>query len=88
MVGGDGVALHDGVVAPVDFGVDAEREEVLVVVCGDLGRDFGAVRRCGLCWVHAVGVQHARQLDLELVGAVQGESVVESVFVVGGRDDL
>jgi len=38
--------------------------------------------------VHAVGVEHAGQLDLKLVGTVEGEGMVEAVFVVGGGDDL
>lgn len=88
LLGGNGVVLYDCVVGPVDFRVDAQREEVLVVVCCDLWRDFGAVRRRRLGRVHAVGVQHARQLDLELIGAVQREGVVEAVFVVGCGDDL
>lgn len=88
VVGGDGVALNHGVVGAVDLGVDTEGEDVLVVVGGDLRGDLGAVGSGLLGLVERVGVQHTGELHLELVGAVQGESVVEAVLVVGGSDDL
>lgn len=88
VVGGDGVALNDGVVGAVDLGVDTEGEEVLVVVGGDLRSDLGAVGSGLLGGVEAVGVQHTSELHFELVGTVEGEGVVEAVLVVGGSDDL
>lgn len=88
MIGGDGIALDDGVVDTVDFGVDTEREDVLVVVGVDVGGDLSTVGSGGLGGVHAVGVQHTSELHLELVGTVQSEGVVEAVLVVGGSDDL
>lgn len=83
-----GVALQDGVVGAVDLGVDAQREDVLVVVGVDGWGNLGAEGGGGFAWVHAVGVEHAGQLHLELVGPVQGEGVVEGILVVGCRDDL
>lgn len=83
-----GIVLDDRVVGAVNLGVDSEGEDVLVVVGVDGGSDLGAVGGGNLGGVHAVGVEHARQLDLELVGAVEGEGVVEAVLVVGGGDDL
>lgn len=61
---------------------------MLVVVRVDRGRDFRAVGSGCLGGVHAVGVEHAGQLDLQLVGSVEGEGVVEAVLVVGSGDDL
>lgn len=87
-LGGHGIVLDDRVVRTVNLGVDSEGEDVLVVVGVDGGSDLGAVGGGDLGGVHAVGVEHARQLDLELVGAVEGEGVVEAVLVVGGGDDL
>lgn len=87
-VSGHGVVLDDGVLATIDFWIDTEGEEVLVVVGGDLRRNFGAVGSRCLGGVHAVGVEHAGELDFKLVGAVEGEGVVKAVFVICGCDDL
>lgn len=87
-LGRDGVVLHHRVVGPVDFRVDAEGEDVLVVVGSDSPRHLCAVGGGSLRRVQAVRVEHARQLHLELVGAVEVEDVVKGVVVVCGGDDL
>lgn len=87
-LGGHGVALDDGVVGAVDLGVNTEREDVLMVVGIDLRSNLSAIRGGSLAGVHAIGVEHASQLHLELVGAVQRKGVVETILVVGSCDDL
>lgn len=53
---GGGVGLDDGVVGAVDVGVDAEAEEVLMIVRVDAWVDFGAPAFGVFAWVHGVGV--------------------------------
>ena len=86
--GGLGVDLEDGVVGAVDFGVDAEAEEMLMVVCVDAGVDLGAPAFGVFVRVHGVGVQDTREFDFELDRAVKMERPVDAVFVVGGREDV
>lgn len=51
-----GVDLENSVVGPVDVGVDAEAEEMLVIVCVDSGIDFCSPALGVLAWVHGIGV--------------------------------
>lgn len=88
VVRGHGVLLDHAVAGPVNGRVHAQGKDVLVVVRVDAAGDFGAVRRGRLGRVQAVRVEHTGQLDLELVGAVEGKDVVKGVFVVGRGDDL
>jgi len=74
-----GVDFEDGVIRAVDVGVDAETEEVLVVVRVDPRVYFRAPRRRGLARVQGVGVQDAREFDLELDRAVLVEDPVDAV---------
>lgn len=55
-VGGDGVGDEDCVAGAVDVGVDAQAEEVLVVVGVDARVDLGAPAFCVFAWVEGVGV--------------------------------
>lgn len=84
----DGVVLHNRVVGAVNLGVDAQAKDVLVVVGGDALGDLGAVGGGDVVGAHAVRVELAGELDLEVICAVEGEGVVKGVLVVGGRDDL
>lgn len=84
----DGVNLEDGVVGPVDHGVDAQAEEMLMVVCVDSRVNFGAPALGVLTGVHGIGVEDTRQLDVELDGAVLVEDPVDAVLVVCGSEDV
>lgn len=83
-----GVDLEDGVLGPVDVGVDAQTEEMLVVVRVDAWVDFGAPALGVLAGVHGVGVEDAGQLDFQLDRAVLVEDPVDAVLVVGRGEDL
>ena len=87
-VAAHGVDFEDGVVRPVDVGVDPQTEEMLVVVCVDARVDLCAPRRGALVWVEGIGVQDTGQLDLELDLAALVQDPVDAVFVVGGGEDL
>lgn len=82
------VDLEDGVAGAVDVGVDAETEQVLVVVRVDAGVHFCPPSLGVLAGEHGVGVQDTRELDLELDGAILVEDPVHAVLVVGGREDV
>lgn len=83
-----GIALDDRIVNAVHFWVNSQREDVLVVLGVDPGSDLGAVWSGFLGGMHAVGVKHASEFDFKLVSSIQGEGVVEAIFVVGSGDDL
>lgn len=87
-VAGDGVDFEDGVVVAVDGRVEAETEEVLVVVCVDARVDFCAVGRCGLAGREGVGGEDSGEFDFELDYAVLVHDPVDAVFVVAGGEDL
>ena len=61
---------------------------MLVVVCIDSGVDFGTPALGVLTGIHGVGVQNTRKLDLQLDGAVLVEDPVDTVFIVGGSEDV
>lgn len=69
-VGGNGVDHEDGVPWPVDVGVDAQAEEVLVVVGVDARVDLCSPALRVFAGVHTVGVEDAGELDLGLDRAV------------------
>ena len=50
------IDLEDCVVWPVNVGVDAETEKMLVVVCVDTGVNFCSPAFGVLAWVHGIGV--------------------------------
>ena len=85
---GPGIDLEDCVVRSVDVGVDAQAEEMLMVVRVDAGIHLGAPALGILTGIHGVGVEDAGELDLELDGAVLVEDPVDAVFVVGRREDV
>lgn len=85
---GDGVVDEDGVVGTVDVGVDAEAEEMLVVVGVDAGVDLSAPALGVLVLEHGVGVQDTGELDLRGNGAILVEHPGDDVLVVGGGEDL
>ena len=76
---GDDVGLEERVGQAIDHGVDAQGEEVLVVVCVDGGRDGGAVG-VWLAGGEDVDLEDAGEADFELDGAVLVEAVVPDVF--------
>jgi len=82
------VILHDRVVWPVDGWVDAEREQMLVVVGVESLSDLGSVWCSLLTRGERHSVQDTGELDLKLVGSIQRERVVEAILVVGCGDDL
>lgn len=84
----DGIDLEDGVLVAVDLRVDAQTEQVLMVVGVDASVDFGAPALGVFAFVHGVRVEDTSQLDLELDGAVLVQDPVDAVFVVGSREDL
>lgn len=51
-----GVGLEDGVVGAVDVGVNAQTEEMLMIVCVDAGVDFGTPALGVFAGVHGIGV--------------------------------
>ena len=50
------IDLKDGVVGPVDVGVDAQAEKVLMIMCVDAGVDLRAPPLGVFAWVHGIGV--------------------------------
>ena len=87
-VAGDGVHLEDGVLVAVDRWVEAQTEQVLVVVRVDTGVDLCTVRRGRLAGGHCVGRKDAGQLDFELDDTILVHDPVDHVFVVAGSEDL
>ena len=87
-VAGHGVDFEDGVGVAVDAGVEAQAEEVLVVVRVDARVDFCAVGRGGLAFGDGVGGEDAGEFDFELDYAVLVHDPVDAVFVVAGGEDL
>lgn len=87
-VAGDCVNHVDGVVCSVNHGVDAETEEMLMVVRVDLGVHLSAPRTSILTRVERVGVEDTSELDLRLDGSVLVEDPLASILVVGGSKDL
>lgn len=85
---GDRIRHEHRIVGPVDVGVDAQAEKMLVVVGVDAGIYLGAPAVRVLVGIHGVRVEDARQLDLGLDGAVLVEGPGDHVLVVGGREDL
>lgn len=85
---GQGVGLEDGVVGAVNVGVDAQTEEMLMIVGVDAGVDFGAPALGVFARVHGIGVEDTGEFDFELDGAVLVEDPVDAVFVVGGGEDV
>ena len=83
---GDGFFVDEAVRVPVDGGVDAEGEDVLVVGGEDAGVDDGAPGD-GDAGVDGLGAEDAGGADLvgELAGLVEHEG--HDVFVVGDGDD-
>jgi hypothetical protein len=73
---------------PVDGRVEAQAEEVLVVVRVDAWVDFRAVGSSGLAFGDGVGGEDAGEFDFELDDAVLVEDPVDAVFVVAGGEDL
>ena len=87
-VAGDGVDFEHRVGVPVDGRVEAQAEEVLVVVRVDAWVDFRAVGSSGLAFGDGVGGEDAGEFDFELDDAVLVEDPVDAVFVVAGGEDL
>ena len=79
-------AGDEGVFVAVDCGVDAEREDVLMVDCEDAGVDDGAPGHGGVC-VDGLGGDDAGGADFVGEFAGLGENEGEDVFVVGDGDD-
>ena len=87
-VAGDGVDFEDGVGVAVDGGVEAQAEEVLVVVRVDARIDLGAVGGGGLLGGEGVGGEDAGEFDFELDDPVLVHGPVDTVFVVACGEDL
>lgn len=87
-VAGHRVDFEDGVRVPVDGRVEAQAEEVLVVVRVDARVDFCAVGRGGFSLCEGVGGQDAGEFDFELDDAVLVHDPVDAVLVVAGGEDL
>ena len=83
---GLGVHLIDGVAQSVHRHVQAKAEEVLVMARQGLRCDQGA-EVAGLARSQRAGQDDARELHLELDGAVLVEVPVERVLVIARRDD-
>ena len=87
-VAGYGIDFEDGVGVPVDGRVEAQAEEVLVVVRVDARVDFCAVGRGALAGRECVGGEDAGEFDFKLDDAVLVHDPVDAVFVVAGGEDL
>lgn len=83
-----GIDLEDGVLRPVDVGIDPHAEEMLMIVSIDARVDFGTPAFGVLAGIHRVGVEDAGKLDLELDCPVLVEDPVDTVFVVRRREDV
>lgn len=77
-----GVDLENCILWTVNVGIYPHAEEMLVIVSIDAWIDLRAPAVSIFSWVHGVGVQDARELDLELHGSVLVENPVNAVFVV------
>ncbi len=82
------VDLEDGVGWSIDVGIDAQAEQVLVIVGVDARRDFGAPAMEVLARVHGISVKNAGEFDVKLDGAVLVKDPVDGVFVIGGGKDV
>lgn len=87
-VAGNGVYLEHRVLVAVDRWVEAETEQVLVVMRVDAGVDLSTVRCGRLARGHCVGRKDAGKLDFKLDNAVLVHDPVDHVFVVAGSEDL
>jgi hypothetical protein len=87
-IAGHGIDFEHCVGVPVDARIEAQAEEVLVVVRVDARVDFCAVGRGGLAFSDGVGGEDAGEFDFELDDAVLVQNPVDAVFVVAGGEDL
>ena len=85
---GASIDLENGVQGPIDIGIDAHAEDMLVVMCVDAGINFRAPFLGVLAGIHGVGIKNTSELDLELDGAILVEDPVNAVFVVCGCEDM
>jgi hypothetical protein len=84
----NGVYLEDCVLVAVDRWVEAQTEQMLVVVRIDTGIDLSTVRCGRLARGHCVSRKDAGQLDFKLDDTVLVHDPVDHVFVVAGGEDL
>ena len=83
-----GIDLEYCVVRPINVGIHAQAEEMLVIVCVDAGGYLSAPAVRVLAGVHGVCVQYAGEFDLKLDRAVQVEDPVDAILVVCGCEDV
>ena len=76
------IDLENGVIRPINIGINSETEEMLMIVGVNPGVDFCSPALGILAWVHSVCVQDACKLDLQLHGTVLVEDPIHAVFVV------
>lgn len=82
------INLEDGIVRPIDIRVDAQAEEMLVVMGVNAGVYLISPAMGVFIRVHAKGIQDASQLNLQLNRAVLVEIPVDTIFIVRGRKDV
>lgn len=82
------IDLEDGICGPIDISVNAQTEQVLMVMGVHAGVDLCAPAVGVFAGVHGVRVQNAGELDVKLDGAVLVEDPVDAVFIVRGCEDL
>ena len=82
------INFEDCVLRTINVGVEAEAEEMLVIVRIDARIYLGAPAVRIFTRVHGIGVQNTSELDLKLDRAVLVEDPVDAVLVVCGREDV
>lgn len=85
---GAGVDLKNGVLGPIDVGIDSQTEEMLVVVCIDARVHFSAPALGVFARVHRISVENAGKLDFELYCALLMEDPVHAVLVIRSGKDV
>lgn len=83
-----GVNHKHGIVGTINIRINAQTEQVLVVVCVDAGVHFSAPAVGVLAGIHGVCVEDTSELDLQLDSAVLVEDPIHAIFVVRSRKDV
>lgn len=85
---GAGVDLKDGILGPIDVGIDSQTKEMLMIVRVDSRVHFSAPALGVFARVHRIGVENARKLDFELYCAILMEDPVHAVLVIRSGKDV
>lgn len=80
------VDLEDCVLGAVDVWVDAQAEEMLMVMRVHAWVNFCAPSLCIFTGVHSVGIQDPGELNLQLYGSVLVEDPIDAILVIRCRE--